>query len=101
MKKTHNVVFATTLTLLAAGGCKKHDAALPATAGSASAAMTGSAGSGATNGSAAIAGSAATTGSAATPDVPTPADFEAQAAADITDKNLDTSLDEVEKELGK
>ena len=101
MKKTHNLVFATTLTLLAAGGCKKHDAVVPATAGSGSAVMTGSAGSAAMTGSAAMAGSAATTGSAATPDVPTPADFEAQAATEITDKNLDSSLDEVEKELGK
>jgi hypothetical protein len=58
-------------------------------------------GSAATAGSATASGSAATSGTAATPDVPTPADFEAQAATEITDKNLDSSLAEVEQELGK
>jgi hypothetical protein len=103
MNKTITILFAAAVSVFAAGGCKKHDAA-PATTGSGSAAMagsgSGSAGSAMAAGSAGSAGSAAA-GSAAEVDVPTPADFEAQAGSDITDKNLDSSLDALEKDLGK
>ena len=100
MKTTSTVVFASLFALTLAGGCKKHDEATAPTehgpnAGS-SAAMTGSA---------AMAGSAATAASVpkaapAAPDVPTAVDFEPQAANEITDKNLESQLDKVEKDLG-
>jgi hypothetical protein len=103
MNKTITILFAAAVSVFAAGGCKKHDAA-PATTGSGSAAMTGSGSGSGSAGSAMAAGSAAAgsaAGSAAAVDVPTPADFEAQAGSDITDKNLDSSLDALEKDLGK
>jgi hypothetical protein len=104
MKTIFTLVFASSISLLGANGCKKHDAASPATMGSGSATgsatMTGSAATTGSAGSAAMTGSAAAMGSAA-PDIPTAADFETQAATDITDKNLESQLDKVEKDLGK
>lgn len=102
MKTIFTFVFACSISLLGSG-CKKHDAASPATMGSGSAgsaAMTGSATATGSAGSAAMTGSATAAGSAA-PDVPTAADFEGQATTDITDKNLESELDKVEKDLGK
>jgi hypothetical protein len=85
------------ISIFVAAGCKKHEPA-PATTGS-----SGSAGSAmVAAGSAAGSGSAMTgsaTPTAAATEVPTSADFEAGAKTDITDKNLDTQLGAIEKDL--
>jgi hypothetical protein len=99
-----------TCALLALGACNKKSENPPPSAGtSGGAAMsagTGSAaagsaaaGSAAATGSAAAAGSAAGSGSAAAVDVPTPEDFEADATAKITDKNVEAQVKALETQL--
>ena len=104
MKTIWMLLFVSSISMLTAG-CKKHEAEPPSNSGSAiasgSAMGSSTMGSAVAAGSAAMTGSAAAMGSAATPDVPTTADFEAQATTDITDKNLESQLDAIEKDLGK
>jgi hypothetical protein len=89
--------------LLALGACgNKKDS--PAAAGSGSAMAAGSGGAAAAgSGSAMAAGSgsamAAGSGSAAAIDVPTEEDFEKDATAKITDKNVEAQVQALEKEL--
>jgi uncharacterized lipoprotein NlpE involved in copper resistance len=105
-----------TITLLAAcalltlGGCYKKSENPPPSAGTSSgtavpagSANAPAAGSGTAAGSGAAAGSAtaAGSGSAAAPevDVPTEMDFEADATAKITDKNVEAEVQALEKQL--
>ena len=103
MKTTIAMMLAAAFAL---AGCK-NKTSTPAAGSATSAAPTegsaaGSAGSAAMAGSAA-AGSAATmagSGSSAALDVPTEEDFEGQAKAQVTDKNLTTQVKALEDDLG-
>jgi hypothetical protein len=107
VKRGAILLFALALAALGAPACGKKDEPKPtAASGSAPAAgsdMAGSAAGSAATGSAAgsaAAGSAA--GSAAAEvEVPTEADFEADAAAKINEKNLEAQLKAVEQELAR
>jgi hypothetical protein len=108
MKRTLAVI--TACALLTLGGCNKKSDNPPPSAGNASppTAATGSGsaaapgpGSAAGGGSAAAPGpgSAAGSGSAAAVDVPTEMDFEGEAKAKITDKNVEAQVQALEKQL--
>jgi hypothetical protein len=110
---TRTIAWIAVAAALALGGCNKKSQDPPSTgtlAGSGSAMAAGSggamaagsgsamaAGSGSSAGSATAAGS----GSAATAqvDVPTEMDFEQDATAKITDKNVEAQVQSIEKEL--
>lgn len=113
MKRTITLIAASALLTL--GACNKKSENPPpsagtsggtamsagsATAGSATAGS-GTAGSAAAGGSAAASGSAAGSGSAAAApvDVPTEVDFEDDATAKITDKNVEAQVKALESQL--
>ena len=95
-------IIAITVGLLACGGKKKDEAA--AGSGSAMAGSGAMMGSGSAMAGSAMAGSGsamAGSGSSAKADVPTEQDFEAQAAKDIDDKNVEAKVGEIEKQIGQ
>ena len=75
-----------TLGLVAAVGCSKKAEAPPATPAAATPAQTPA---------------AAATAKPAAADVPTEVDFESDSKTKITDKNLETKVQALEKEIGK
>jgi hypothetical protein len=100
----HMIAWIATAALLTLGACnKKSENPPPAPAGSASDSSTAAAGSGATmNGGAAAPGTESTASATATTaaaDVPTEMDFEDDATAKITDKNVESLVQAMEKEL--
>jgi hypothetical protein len=89
---------------LAAPACgKKKDEPQPATGSGSAMAGSGSAmaGSAAAGSGSAMAGSGSDTAPAAEVDVPTEVDFETEAQAKITEKNLEAELKAVEQELAQ
>ena len=91
------IAFTLGLALVACGKKKEEPAATPP-AGSGSAMMAGSGSAAAGSGSAA--GSDAGSAAAAAVDVPTEVDFEDQAKTDLTEKNVEAQVKELEKDLG-
>jgi hypothetical protein len=105
MTRVHALLFAA--AMLVACGKKKEEAPAPTPPAAAPAVADAATGSGAgssqpaaaTNQPAAGSDQAAAAGSAV--DVPTTADFEDQAAKDITDKNYEAHLKQMEAELSQ
>lgn len=104
------IAAAAALAVPACGGKKEEPKPVAGSADPAGSAAP--AGSGSDSGSAAAAGSGSGSGSAvaadsgsgsaaADPDVPTEVDFEAEAKAKITEKNLEQQVKAVEQELGR
>ncbi|MDB4959054.1 MAG: hypothetical protein JWO36_6623 [Myxococcales bacterium] len=106
MKRITTILFLAAMTTACA---KKKQEPAPEPAPIGSNAMTGSAAMGSAEpvptgsaaGSAAMTGSNAAAAAGSAVDVPTEVDFEDEANAKITDKNLDSEVSAFEKQLGK